>query len=551
MNSVQIAENGRPSLPALASPALGAVWIKRGLTWLVLPVTFGLAITRQSLWMDEGFTVWFASHKSMTDFFSALLGSPGSTGDPQLLFYMLYMWGWVKIFGQSEVALRATNIPFALLLLGTLGWAAQRFLRLSHLWVLFCLSPFLWFYLNDARPYVALMALSAVAIVALLAYLVYATEYSATAPWVCLGALLLAWGTHILGAFLFPSMIVLTLAALVSDPSLRRGFLRAWSRPFLCFLPAFVALGTFYAWASAHGVSKEKGAPGLANLAFAFYEFMGFAGLGPPRLELRENAHLNAFAPYWPLLLIGTLPLLGLAFLLLRARPSKLVWHLMISLCVGVVLALGLSSIEQFQLLGRHMAVFFPLLLITLMLWASQLVSSRSQQPAAIAVLIALAVAWCVSDVRLVYMSKYQKDAYREASAIAEARARQDAAKILWVADPRAAGYYGIRVTTEGQPPEIAKENKVGWRVTTEALDAHNWRPERAASYVQSAATPLLLVLSRPDLFDTKGAWRTVIAEQKPTAVATLPAFSIYEWNAPGASATLRSAVPSAVRETR
>ena len=165
--------------------------------------------------------------------------------------------------------------------------------------------------------------------------------------------------------------------------------------------------------------------------------------------------------------------------------------------------------------------------------------------------LIGLAVAWCVSDARLVYMSKYQKDAYREASAIVEARARQDDAKILWVADAHAAAYYGIRIIKEGQAPEIAQEDKVGWRVTTEALDAHNWRPETAASYVQSAATPLILVLSRPDLFDTTGAWRTVIAEQKPTEVAKLPAFSIYEWNAPGASVTLRSAIPSAVHETR
>src|SRR5438270_7602376 len=129
MNSVQIAQNNRLGVSALVSPAMSIASIKRSLIWLVLPITFGLAITRQSLWMDEGFTVWFASHKSMADFFSALLGSPGSTGDPQLLFYMLYMWGWVKIFGQSELALRGANIPFALLLLGTLGWASQRFLR--------------------------------------------------------------------------------------------------------------------------------------------------------------------------------------------------------------------------------------------------------------------------------------------------------------------------------------------------------------------------------------------------------------------------------------
>src|SRR5216683_3009900 len=151
---------------ALANSRLGVGRLTQALAWLVLPVTFGLAITHQSLWMDEGYTVWFAAHKSIGSFFSTLIGAPGATGDPQMLFYLLYMWSWVKVFGESEIALRAANIPFALLFLGAMGWASQRFLKLSNLWVLFCLSPFFWFYLNDARPYLALMTFAAVAVVA-------------------------------------------------------------------------------------------------------------------------------------------------------------------------------------------------------------------------------------------------------------------------------------------------------------------------------------------------------------------------------------------------
>jgi hypothetical protein len=525
-----IAANEQTNFQSLATPWLSVERLKQMLVWLVLPVTVGLAITHQSLWMDEGYTVWFASHKGIGSFFSALIGSPGSTGDPQMLFYLLYMWGWVKVFGESEVALRAANIPFALLFLGTISWAFQRFLQMSNLWLLFCLSPFFWFYLNDARPYVALMTFAAVAIVALLAYLADPAEYAKIAPWCCLLALFLTWGIHILGALLFPSMIALALAATMGDRTLRSTFLRDWSRPFLCCLPAFLALGTFFVWVSAHGINKQHGEPGFPNAAFVLYEFLGFGGLGPPRLELRQNPHLSAFAPYWPLLLLGVAPLLLVAFLLLRVRPSRIAWHLTVSLLIGVAVAMGIARIEHFQILGRHMAVFFPLLLITVALAMKPLLSSAREQRVAVAALVAIAAVWAISDARLVFLSKYERDAYRSASSIAEAKARQDGGQILWVADIHAAGYYGIQVTNDSDSAEMRNAKAAAWRFTSQAVDGNNWSREQAASYVDRATKPLILVLSRPDLFDTAGAWSALVEGQKPAEVARLAAFSIYEW---------------------
>ena len=158
--------------------------------WLLVPLTITLAITRQSLWIDEGFTIWFVSRTTFRSFFHSLIGPP--PGDAQQLFYLSYMWGWVKIFGRSEVALRAANIPFFLLLIGSAAWASRRLLHRPYLWVLFCLSPFVWFYLNEARPYAAVTAFSMVALVALLAYVLRPGEHDSLAPWCCLIALLCA-----------------------------------------------------------------------------------------------------------------------------------------------------------------------------------------------------------------------------------------------------------------------------------------------------------------------------------------------------------------------
>lgn len=500
------------------------------LSWLGFSATLGLAITHQSLWMDEGYTVWFASQKSIGSFFSAMIGSPGATGDPQMLFYLLYMWGWVKVFGESELALRAANVPFALVFMGTISWASRRFLGRPNLWVLFCLSPFFWFYLNEARPYIVLMAFSAVAIVALLAYLRDPAEYRTSGPWLCLIALLLAWGTHILGAFLFPSIAVLAVAATAGAASERHRFLRDWSRPFLFCMPAFLALGTFFVWASAHGVNRVHGEPGLSNLAFISYEFLGFGGLGPPRFELRQNPHLYLFAPYWPLLLLGAAALSAVGICLFRTRPSNLALSLATSQLVGMAIALGLSRIASFQVIGRHMAVFFPLLLTTLMLWPKPSLWSTRERYAAIAALVALGIVWGISDARLVYMSKYKKDSYREASSLAAARARQDGGKIMWVADTHAARYYGIQVMIGVRSPQIEPGDTLDWHVSNQAIDGKNWEPAEAATYLDGSTEPTILVFSRGDIFDIKRAWSTLIQEQKPTEIAQLPAFSIYEW---------------------
>ena len=236
-------EPNNESIQDYGTPQRKSHKIPQILVWLVLPATLFLAITRQSLWMDEGFTVWFTSHKSFSSFMSSLIGGrPGTLGDAQLLFYMVWVWGWIKLFGLSEVALRAANIPFALLLMGTMSWASRRLLRQPNLWVLFCISPFLWFYLNEARPYVGVMTFATVAIVALLAYLLHPLEYTRFAPWCCLLALFLCWGMHILASFLFPAMLVLAVTTAIGDPIVRRNFLRDWSRPMLwCCTPVYWA----------------------------------------------------------------------------------------------------------------------------------------------------------------------------------------------------------------------------------------------------------------------------------------------------------------------
>lgn len=534
---------GQPPDQSLARPAAPVICslvdpqiltrLAQALAWLLVPLTLCLAITRQSLWPDEAFTAWFASHASFKSFFCTLVGSPGRPGDSQIIFYLLYMWGWVKLLGQSELALRAANIPFAVLYIGAAAWASRKLLKQPNLWVFFCLNPFFWYYLNEARPYVALLAFSTFATVALLAYLMDPLEYRTLAPWCCLIALFFAWGLHIMAAFLFPSLAVLTALVAFTEPTARRMFLKDWAKPALLCAPAFVALATFYIRTSAYGTNRY-GKPALSSLLYALYEFSGFTGLGPPRNDIRANPQLSVFSSFWFLLLLGLVPLLGIGILLFRARPSKLVLSLAVGLLAGVVVAARVAALDEFQMLGRHLTAFLPLLLFTLML--GLLPSLSSAQPtryAAILTLIALALAWGLSDVRLVTMAKYQKDSYREASSIALKAVRSGQEQILWAADPYTAYYYGVYVMNGRRPVEIGEPNAVNWPVLQQAVDARNWTAEKASAYISSASIPVILVLGKSDAFDANGGWLGLLQEHPPSQLARLNTLAIYEWSAP------------------
>jgi hypothetical protein len=491
-----------------AAPEPIAAQLVSLLTWLIFPITICLAITRQSLWIDEGFTLWFASHGSFQSFFKALVGTPGAPGDPQFIFYLLHMWGWIKLFGASELSLRAANIPFAVIFIYTMNWASRRLFWHPSLWALFCLSPFFWFYLNEARPYLALMAFSSVASVSLLAYLNDPWRYRKSAPWLCLIALFLAWGTHILAMFLFPALLVLIATTIARDSELKSGFRRHWSRAAICCSPAFIALGSFYAWVSAFGVNKNDGNPGLGNLVFALYEFTGFAGLGPPRNEIRQNLNLDVFLPYWPLLLLGSIALAAVIVLMFLADPPKIARNLLFSITIGLAAALTLSKMQHFQVLGRHLAVFFPLLLMVFMLAPKNPpFIPKTSRKIAIAV-IALGLVWGISDLRLVFLSQYEKDSYKEASSIAIAQSRQEGAVILWAADPVIAKYYGLIVSQDKSSASGA------------AVDASSWSADQTNAYFAGLSRPMILVLSKPDLFDKNGAWRAVIRGTEPPRIA-------------------------------
>ncbi len=481
-----------------------------------------LAISNQSLWIDEGVAVWLASQSSVRGLFSTL--NRLNTSDPQMPLYLLYMWVWTRLFGTGEIALRASNIPFALLLSCALSWASYRLLRSRVLWLLVGLSPFLWVYMNEARPYIPIAGCSTVSVLAAKAYLADRERYGRTAPWICIVSFLLLCGSYMLGVFLGAAILVFLALEAQRKRIDWKLILKEWKLPVITQVPFFLLLGLYFLLTLLRGSGGARGFSGLGNIAFALYEFLGFSGLGPPRNELRAHPDLTTLLPYWPWLCIGILAGLGLIFiasqaLRLRRQRSELV-SLVASLGVGGALMVVASILAKFQFWGRHWAPLFPLFILSVALLLSAKLPGRHSRLVQMASFVMLLIAWTVSDVRLRLMPRYQKDDYRLAAEIALADRRSLGATIAWVADSATAQYYGLKAEETEMP--------VHWPVRGQAVFAANWSEPKVEKLVSGRIAPLILVFSKPDLYDRAGAWMSAVRKFDPKRIATPNAFDIY-----------------------
>jgi uncharacterized membrane protein len=225
----------------------------------------GLAVSAESFWMDEASTATNASQPTLASWWHWLSTRAGS--DTQMPFYMVYIWGWVKLFGCSEWGLRAANLPW--LALGLLALPRRQAGFICAL----AASPFLWFYLNEARPYV--MQISASLIVA--GTLIRLSQGTNTIPagankaerrWVtffCFGLVVLS-GSSLLG--------MIWTAAALGALLLCLGWKQVWRLFRICWLPGsltallLVGLAGYYLWTLKNGNRAAQGTTGIRNILF-------------------------------------------------------------------------------------------------------------------------------------------------------------------------------------------------------------------------------------------------------------------------------------------
>jgi len=442
--------------------------------------------------------------------------------------YMLWLWAWIRLFGTSEWALRAANIPwFVVGAVGLIRWSKRGQISSSLILVmLVCLSPFLWFYLNEVRPYIMQFAGAALFLGGVLATIFVGSRgncmrFEAADCWaVALGAVLLC-GTSLLGVpWLLAGLLVLALSWRSGTVEVSRSCLPST----LIGAVLLLILAVHYVGTLRRGAGPYiNDSPFFLTLGFSFYELLGFVGLGPSRLDLRQSG-ISELRPFVPVLLASAIiwtTAIGVA----ARRPGqeqksnqRLVLYILALVTLPLIFLGVLSEWRSFRVLGRHMTPLLPVLLLVLGATLSALrSSSRSWHSLVLAAPLLLwafsAASWRVSE-------RHRKDDYQLASQVA-AEALRQGKTVWWAAHYFGAAYYGLPL----ERGEGAAASVVRSRQTPAFLGFYSPRPEE----LRGLSPPDLLIISKADTFDGHGAlyaFATDHGYQEPVVAAAFRFYS-------------------------
>lgn len=482
-----------------------------------------IAVSSQSFWIDEANSALKATSIDLTCFISSMLEDRGS--DMQMPLYMLMLWGWEKVFGHSEFALRAMNIPLfvASLVFATTCWRANALQRCFF--ILFaCSSAFLWAYLDEARPYI-MQFLGATACAIPLANLAGSEAVPRRSDIIVFAAgVLILCASSLMGVissfwFSVAFFLIWLRTQLLADCVKRSELLTL-----LCLgTPLLLLLAAYYAWTLFIGArASSVGQTSILSMLYAAYELLGMAGLGPGRAELRLSpASILPFVPHLALyaFAIGILIVGGVAVALSRnSRPNtQMPWIIFWSAPAAAALTTLLVGIfGDFRVVGRHLMPIFPFLLIFFSIAAAGLWRAEHRLIGRIAVSLAvLAMIGSAAANRL--SERHAKDDYRSSAAIAR-EALAQGKTVWWAADPASARFYGVNICEI--PSGIQTSNTGGGC-------AHLiWNPSDANAI--AFPIPDMLILSKADIYDRHGVLRQMIIDRGYSISRQFPSFSIY-----------------------
>ena len=431
--------------------------------------------------------------------------------DAQVPFYIGYLWVWEKAFGHGEWTLRAANLPWILLGHAALLFSFRRAGTARGVAIFYflaaALSPFLTFYLNQARCYAMQYATACM----VFGYLLEVSANPARAldrlPLLtgASGALFLC-GTSLLGVVWAGSAFLAAGWMIWKSPEVPRISPKAALLLGLLAIGLSV-LGLYYLGTLFRGVRATGGVTSIGTVFYCLYEMIGFAGLGPARNDLRAGG-IAVLKPYaWPLLLGGVAiggTLASGIFSSIRRNPlpksRRWVLGLLVILPLGFVLGTGVTA--HFRVLGRHLMAVYPLLLFGIALAQYALWKTRWK----VLPMLFLTV-WAASSGMLRFAKMHHRDDYRSAAALAVGKLAAGK-RVWWVADQRTGGYYGLGGVKGG--------TLTCWINARE--DELNATPE-----------PDCIVLSKGEIYDPNGAIGRYITGHHLAPEASFQAFKVFK----------------------
>jgi hypothetical protein len=491
-------------------------WLQWSFAGCVLTLLCFGAISHDSFWIDECVTAQSVRHATLAATWREVLANRFS--EVQMPFYVSYMWGYARCFGLGEFVMRLAGVPFfvigIVLLMAALGTRRACSSGIGLL-VAAGLSPFAWYYLNEARPYAMQLGIAAMVAAAIFRLTDPDLEKHSASRWLkffFFNAILLS-GVSMLGQLWVGGALLILLAVtprerLVSWWKMHR---TVW----LLSISALLLIGSYYLWSLTLGArATTVGKTNLQTMVFIAYEQLGFMGSGPGRNELRTTG-VSALKPFWAGLavyglVVGGVFAAGLIRLWQKCERRKL---LIIAVCLAVpaVMILAAGVVTHFRVLGRHFTPFAIVLLIILGVGLSDL-WRRGWAARGLTVAFSLACLWSCLEVR--FAPRHQKDNYREAARLAKAALAEEQT-VWWNADPMAAAYYGV--ATVDAPEKRTSQY--------EAVFVASPGPEFAARW----SAPAMVIASKVDIYDAQGTLAAYLNTHGYWQQTNLMAFTVWQ----------------------
>ena len=376
----------------------------------------------------------------------------------------------------------------------------------------------LWFYMDEARPYILQYTSSTFILVSLVNL---STEESnpqtRDAVLFLVGAVLLC-GSSLMGVIFSLYFGLAFLFLWVS----RENLLSLQRRPSVVLSGVassiiMLALGSYYLWTLQLGArASGHGKTNLMSIAFSWYELLGFSGIGPSRTALRENP-IDALMPFTLHLGIGFCVLA--AFVLLGFEKIRNIieikkisrWFPIVLVAIAsTVTVLLLGVFAEFRTVGRHLMPIYPFILLAFAQFGNAMWERVNRIPRLLTV--TFLAYFLFSSISLRISPRFAKDDYRSAAKAAQTTCNEGG--IVWcAADQAGAKYYGLSLNTETSHTE-----------SSSVFPIFNNTPDSLVALPR----PITIILSKTDIYDSGGSLREWIKVHDFTLAETFPAFQVF-----------------------
>ncbi|WP_195449231.1 glycosyltransferase family 39 protein [Bacteroides nordii] len=331
---------------------------------IILSIICFISVTSWSLWVDEAITAEMYSVDGFSELISQFQTRLGS--EVQMPGWIVFMWGWCKLFGNSEYALRASNWLFiGLFLLYGYRLIAYGKITIKEriiIQIILCISicnPFILYNMNEARCNISIFSFSFITILSLWYFL----KTENRKDWyICLISFILGYFFNMLVGFL-----IFSLLFIIWKKNEWRKISKQGIKSFFIIIVLFIVLTLYYLitiFLADKGGQIER--PGIGNIGYSLYEFIGFGGLGPNKNMIRESDDKKVLLLQYIIYMFPLIICYSIIFVSVF-RKKKKEWILnvfFISFLLCFVIFYVVACVIQFRFWGRHLIFIYPLWLI-------------------------------------------------------------------------------------------------------------------------------------------------------------------------------------------